>query len=500
MSQALYRKYRSRSFDEIVGQKGVVKALSNALKTKTLSHAYLFTGPRGVGKTSIARIFAFAINNTTYTDDTLPVDIIEIDAASNRGIDEVRDLRDKVRIAPVVGPYKVYIIDEVHMLTTHAFNALLKTLEEPPAHVIFILATTESHKLPETVTSRTQRYNFTLASIEETAAHLKKVAKKEGIVIEDEALRMIAKSSAGSLRDALSLLDHAKHLGSNITVDDVRLYIGVPNQDTVDALLDAIKAGDGSVVLGLLDSADTNGVTATALASATIQTITVQVQNKNWKLPLPVATQLLQHLLEVEQSAHQEAALRLAFLTVVNEQYHTDTQRHADTIVPATQIRQVKSAPVMQKTVPKTTQETPKTPDDTSAKVALPESDVDSKGALIDMDGWTTVLEDIRMSHNTLYSFLRMANVDLSEVANNKIMLEFQFPFHKKRVSESKNREVINSTMTKLGFDSYEIVCEAESNRDQSEQRIQNAGTQAVERDTVLHQIRGVFGSAEVLE
>src|SRR5688572_10703249 len=162
MGQALYRKYRSKSLGEIVGQEHITDTLAQALKSGRISHACLFSGPRGVGKTSIARILAHEINGLPYTDDAAHLDIIEIDAASNRRIDEIRELRDKVYIAPTSGKYKVYIIDEVHMLTREAFNALLKTLEEPPAHAVFILATTEAHKLPETIVSRTQHYTFKL--------------------------------------------------------------------------------------------------------------------------------------------------------------------------------------------------------------------------------------------------------------------------------------------------------------------------------------------------
>src|SRR4051794_27778245 len=173
MGQVLYRKYRSKSLSEIIGQEHITQTLKNALEQGRISHAYLFTGPRGVGKTSIARILAHQINELPYEDDSPHIDIIEIDAASNRRIDEIRDLRDKVYIAPAIAKYKVYIIDEVHMLTREAFNALLKTLEEPPAHVVFILATTDAHKLPETIVSRTQRFNFKPVEKSQVVNHLR---------------------------------------------------------------------------------------------------------------------------------------------------------------------------------------------------------------------------------------------------------------------------------------------------------------------------------------
>ena len=213
--RSLYRKYRPTKLTDVVGQSGVTTALQNALLQDKIGHAYLFIGPRGTGKTSVARIFAHAINKFDYQLEDNYLDIIEIDAASNNGVDNIRDLREKAIIAPSQGKYKIYIIDEVHMLSKSAANALLKTLEEPPAHTVFIMATTEADKIPITITSRTQLYNFKLASLEVMSEHLTKIAKAEKINITPDAITIVAERSGGSFRDALSLLDQVASLAGS---------------------------------------------------------------------------------------------------------------------------------------------------------------------------------------------------------------------------------------------------------------------------------------------
>lgn len=255
MTQALYRRWRSQNFDEVVGQEHITHTLRNALREGRVAHAYLFSGPRGTGKTSTARILAKALNCTAPEADRpcnqcatciainegRMIDLIEIDAASNNSVDDVRELRDKVGFRPSEGRYKVYIIDEVHMLSGPAFNALLKTLEEPPPHVRFILATTEPHKIPATVLSRCQRFDFRRIPAPEIAGHLRHIVTDEGFKAEDEALMAIARSAQGCMRDAVSLLDQMFSVGDQtVTLHQVQQVLGAVGGQLVYDLVDAL--------------------------------------------------------------------------------------------------------------------------------------------------------------------------------------------------------------------------------------------------------------------
>ena len=275
MYQALYRKYRPSSFDDVVGQNIVVQTLKNAIIENKVTHAYLFTGPRGTGKTSIAKIFAKTINcenpingipcgkcvSCTQIEEKKSTDIIEIDAASNNGVDEIRELKSKVTLVPNISKYKVYIVDEVHMLTQGAFNALLKTLEEPPSHVIFILATTEPHKIPATILSRCQRYDFKKIPINNIVERLKYICEKENINTTDEALKEIARLSDGGMRDAISILDQViSYKVNDITASDVHQVNGTLTQEELIPFIKSILDNDVETVFNKLEEYNNSGI------------------------------------------------------------------------------------------------------------------------------------------------------------------------------------------------------------------------------------------------
>lgn len=304
--KALYRKYRPRKLSDVVGEAQVTDILEKALKSGKISHAYLFIGPRGCGKTSVARIFAHAVNNFDYELEDDYTDIIEIDAASNTGVDNIRELREKANIAPTKGKYKVYIIDEVHMLSKSAFNALLKTLEEPPSHVIFIMATTDAYKVPVTITSRAQTYTFKLADAATMQNFLKSVCEQEKIKITDDALTILVKRGGGSFRDSLSLLDQISTLSHDqITAELVNNTLGLPEDTKIQQLLAFYLEQNTKQLTKLTQELLLSGIKPTTIAEELIAEII--------KNPTPSAMPLLSALSAVS-APFPEAKLLVALL------------------------------------------------------------------------------------------------------------------------------------------------------------------------------------------
>lgn len=472
MGRALYRKYRSKKLSEIVGQEHITKALGKALVTGRISHAYLFTGPRGIGKTSIARILAHEVNQLPYDELQTHIDIIEIDAASNRRIDEVRDLREKVHIAPTSAKYKVYIIDEVHMLTREAFNALLKTLEEPPEHVIFILATTEAHKLPETIISRTQHFAFKPIETDQVIAHLSEIAKKEKISIDKDALRLIAEHGGGSFRDSISLLDQISNTSEKITVSDVEMMLGITSDDALTSIMESLSTRNAKALITTLQSLRTQGIDAAILAKQLAAALRASILQGATNQPTETL-QLLQQLIEVPASADPYAALEVRLLQAVFANHtpaanevnppsshpkstpapkppQDTTQKNAtkpeQTPPPTPDI--VKTAPVSEPEIPKSAQ--------AEAKPAMPAKSMGKNSKKITEAEWPEVINEIKRTYNTLYGILRMAHPSFDDTS---VTLRLAFAFHQKRLNEPKNRQVIADAIEKVCGASPEIIC-----------------------------------------
>ena len=429
MSQALYRKYRSKSLSEIVGQSHVTDILTRSLAEGRIAHAYLLTGPRGVGKTSIARILAHEINKLPYDSDTTHLDIIEIDAASNNGVEDVRELREKVQVAPVSAAKKIYIIDEVHMFSKAAFNALLKTLEEPPAHAVFILATTDVDKLPSTIVSRTQRFSLRSISTSDAAAHLKYIAKEEGLVIDDDAIELIALRGDGTFRDSISLLDQLRGIadkGTPITKQLIELSLGLAPSDVVDKLIAAYEAKDLPKIVSLLDASEQGGVQTTVLASQLVQAIRQQVVQK------PQLLLLLDQLLDVPKSSQPSIKLLVVLAGQQPQKPKTVALAAPAPVISAPVAELRKQTPVQSaspaKKATSTSRSEAKQPEDSAIEpIAYEAGELD----------WDKLIEYTKEHYVAIYSVLSKCTGVLE---GETLTLYTNNAFYKKKLDDTKHR------------------------------------------------------------
>jgi DNA polymerase-3 subunit gamma/tau len=481
VSQALYRKYRSMSLAEVIGQNHITDILTRALKSGRIAHAYLFTGPKGVGKTSIARILAHEINQLPYTEESNHLDIIEIDAASNNGVEDVRDLRDKVQIAPVSASKKVYIIDEVHMLSKAAFNALLKTLEEPPEHIVFILATTDADKLPATIISRTQRYGFRAIATTDAAKHLKDIAKKEKITISDDALQLIAERGDGSFRDSISLLDQLASLSDDkqgITSELVEATLGLAPTTVVEGLLNAVEKHDVASIAQQLTKTESDGISPIVLNEQITRVLRTEAPTKPHLLPLldalldvPKSTQPSIKLLSVLGTAALEhkpknAALASPVMEVsatIEELSKQATKVHPKVSTPVAKMVAEPKPSIVEMSSATSSQSHTLQPDTESAAspdlsagakpVTAGKSDDATLVPAKDFD-WNTLIEHVRKNYTALFSVLTKCGYEINGEA---LTIYCVNPFFKKKLDDAKYHTYLYDSLKAIGSYSLSI-------------------------------------------
>jgi len=490
MSETLYRKYRPKNFAEIVGQKHIVQTFENALKNNRLGHAYLFTGPRGTGKTSVARILAKTVNcenlkgfitcekcsacQTISAGNSL--DIIEIDAASNTGVDNIRELRETVSLPPSALKYKIYIIDEVHMLSTGAFNALLKTLEEPPKHVIFILATTEIHKVPATIISRCQRFDFSRLPLQNIIEKLTLIAKEEKVKINQESLEMIAISAEGGMRDAESLLGQIIALeDKNITLKEVEQILGTTDRKFSQAITEMILNNDSTQAIREINTLVENGYDLKIFTKSLINYLRqLMLLKVNPELKSFFTYELTSEQLEKMQTL----AAKVDILKIINTiNLFLDAQGKISAfilpqlpleiaIIKATgtfpaplkvesqkyQTQNINSVPAVKKSAvesPSSVNHKPaeiKTP--SSEKITPEISNLEKVNLSEAQKNWPKLLEEIKPFNHSLKALL--SNCQITSVSGNEITIATPYDFYKEKLNDPANRLTIEQVFGKI--------------------------------------------------
>jgi DNA polymerase-3 subunit gamma/tau len=493
-AQALYRKWRPQTFAEVVGQEHVTHTLQNALLSGRISHAYLFAGPRGTGKTSMGRLLAKAVNCLS-TEDNKPcnqcricqainegrlLDLIEIDAASNRGIDEVRGIREKVGFRPNEARYKVYILDEAHMLTEPAFNALLKTLEEPPPHVIFVLVTTEPHKIPATILSRCQRFDFRRIHLQDIVSHLKYIADQEGLVVEPAALELIARNATGSMRDAESLLDQLMSYGSKeITLTQVQSVLGTVTSQAVGELVEQLVTRNVAKGLDVINRVVGNGIDPRQFAHQVVDYLRelLLIKVGEGSSLVRVTPEVLE---EMKRQASQLSTRELIKLVRLFHQASLDLKATVQSQLPlelafveATLSEEEKTAPAAAWSSSEAASKTPTrvTPAPVSAPAGGAPTPVKEKaqrdlrtppaGANLTLEAinsaWDRILGEMRLRNRSVEALLKSCQ-PLS-VSGQEVVLGFPYPFHKEKIEEPKNKALVESVVSQVVKCSCYIRC-----------------------------------------
>ncbi len=461
--QALYRKYRPKSFDEVVGQSQVTDILKLAVENQRISHGYLLVGPRGVGKTSIARILAYSINDIKYQLDESNIDIIEIDAASNTSVDNIRDIIEKAYIAPVQAKYKIYIIDEVHMLSKSAFNAFLKLLEEPPKHVIFILATTDEHKIPATIISRTQRFVFRKIDNQSIVTQLRKIADAEQIKISDAGLESIAIASTGGLRDAINLLDQLSSLagdGQTIDQDLINKLTGTIDQQALQNLLTNYQQGKLFELIEIINQLLSENFTSVEIAK---QLANVAKQDL---ISHPSNLQLITELLKVEKSSMPDLELIVALgsnFTIPDKAKLTEAiikqaNQQITQSVPSTTDR-TPTPTVSSTPAPTTLTDPAPIPAPTDSVAASSTSTPTPSSPAISFKK-ADFLAYIKKNHLAIYGILDKAELIFQQ---NNLIIKVANAFAMKQLSNPKHFTNLQKSLAEFGLSSYDIKIVTES-------------------------------------